>query len=407
MHPSRRTRHVKVVSINSKVGRDINRSVVLNSIRENQPVSRAGIAELTKLNKSTVSSIVAGLLQENLIAEERNGRHRVGRTPIHLHIKTSGLAVGAVYIDSVKTSIAIVDVGGTIRSSEDIKTEPQRPLEFLARCLNALDTQRQRLHLPSLHGIGVTFAGIVDPLRERVVYAPNLGWEQLDLGATLRAHAPQVKFVAIENDAKASALAELWFGRREGQQPGSFVFLSVGAGIGTGIVVDNHILSGSTHAAGEFGHMTIVEGGEPCTCGNRGCWEAYASNRATARWYAQAKGRSAEEADPPRMLDLLALAHTGDVAARDALLKSAHYVGLGIANILRAFDPELVVIGGPITRAWSLIEPEIHQSIRQTGFFTTERNTRIEPTALSANPPLLGAAALSIRRIFTDVRFAR
>jgi len=405
MISSKRARHDRIVSINSKVARNINRAVVLNLIREKQPISRVGIAGLTKLNKSTVSSIVETLVTEDLITEENKHEHGIGRRPINLRIKTGKNSVGALYFDSVKTVVAVIDIDGSIKRGEEIKTEPSHPAEFVTRCLDRLDALRKQLHLPSFKGIGITVAGVVDPLQSKVLYAPNLGWEDLELGEIIRKHSADVESITIENDAKASALAELWFGKHN-LQPTNFVFLSVGPGIGTGIVIDNHILSGSSHAAGEFGHMTIVEGGELCSCGNQGCWEVYASDRATAHRYATAKGLPPDQTSGITLMDIIGLAGIGDVAAKEALQTSAHYLGLGIANIIRTFDPEVIVIGGLITHAWDVIYPEIMETVKRRGFLGKQRNTVILPTSLSASPPLLGAAALSMRKIFTDYRIA-
>jgi predicted NBD/HSP70 family sugar kinase len=404
MIAQKRARHDHIVGINSKVGRNINRAAILNFIRERQPISRAMIAEITRLNKSTVSSIVSGLLEENLVTEERKRNHRIGRTPINLRIKSGKHCVGAMYIDSSKTSIAIVDVDGSVKRLEETPTEAMPPTEFITRCLEKLSTLRKQTHLPPLKSIGVTIAGIVDPAQATVIYAPNLGWADVALGETIHNYAPQLS-VTIENDARASALAELWFGKHH-LQPTNFVFLAVGAGIGTGIVIDNHILGGSSHAAGEFGHMTIVEGGEPCSCGNLGCWEVYASDRATVRRYIALQQAQSPQTPSPTLSDIITSARRGDPTASGALLKTSQYLGLGIANIVRSFDPEVVVIGGLITQAWELIYPEIMETVNRRGFLGKARNIRILPTSLSTSPPLLGAAALPIRKLFTDYRIA-
>lgn len=403
MISARRPRHDRIVSINSKVARNINRAIVLNSVRENQPISRARIAELTKLNKSTVSSIVESLIAEDLIAEENKRGHGIGRRPMNLKVKTGKHSVGAIYIDSMKTVVAVVDIDGTIKRGEELATDSSHSTEFVACCLDRLNLLRKQGHSPMFKGIGVTVAGVVDPTTSRVVYAPNLGWENLDLGGIIREHSGGVESITLENDANASALAELWFGKHN-LRPVNFVFLSVGLGIGAGIAIDNHILRGSSFAAGEFGHMTIVEGGEPCTCGNQGCLEVYASDRATVRRYAVSKGLTSEQATALTMFDIMNSAKIGDAAARDALRTSAHYLGLGIAHIVRTFDPEVVVVGGLITQSWDLIYPEIMETVQRRGFLGKHRNNTVLPTSLLASPPLLGAAALSIRKIFTDYR---
>ncbi|MDE3056871.1 MAG: ROK family transcriptional regulator [Bacteroidota bacterium] len=405
---SKKTKHGNILSINAKVARNINRAIILNSIRERQPISRARISELTKLNKSTVSNIVATLIAEDLVIEEPDNRGAVGRSPINLRVKRGKHYVGAIYFDSSKTELAVIDMDGTIISKAEIKTEASDPSQFVALCIEKLNAMR-RQSLPHLfRGIGITVAGIVDAASASggtVVYAPNLGWHEVDLGQIVREHLPDIEIITVENDARASALAELLLGTHK-ITSANIVFLSVGAGIGAGIVVDNRILSGGTHAAGEFGHMTIVEGGEQCTCGNQGCWEVYASDRATVRRYAVTKKLSRDKTADLTLTSIIELSYRGDAIAREALTTSAQYIGLGIANIVRSFDPEVIIIGGTITRAWDLIYPEIMEAVNKRGFFGKERNTAILPTSLTAPPPLLGAAALSIRKIFTDYRIA-
>lgn len=393
-------RYNQITSINPKVGRNINRAIILNAIREKQPISRTKISEMTGLNKSTVSNIVTSLLDEDLVREEISKNNDVGRNPIDLSIKREKNFVGAIYVDSVDTTLAIVDIDGTVMSKVTVETEPTDPKSFVSGCLDTLKKMHLKYHTRPLRNIGISIAGIVDSAHSRVVFSSNLGWQNLDIGLIVQEHNPEVDLITIENDAKASALAELILGKH-GIPSSNFIFLSIGPGIGAGIVVDNHILSGSSHAAGEYGHMTLVEGGELCTCGNRGCWEVYACDRATISYYA---GLAQEYHNKIGIDALIDLALDGDKNAVEAFRKSAEYLGLGIANIIRTIDPQNIVIGGSVVKVWNIIYPVIMDTVYQRGFFGKQRNTTILPTSLTDNPPLLGAAALSIRKIFTDYR---
>jgi len=400
---SKKAKHAQLTSINAKVARNINRAIILNLIRERQPISRAAISNVTGLNKSTVSNIVTGLITEDLVSEELSRNQEVGRNPFNLRIKTGKHFVGAIYVESAKTQLAIADIDGMVKRLTEIKTDAQNPTTFVARCVQGLEALRSELHIRNFRGIGVTVAGIVDSMQSTVVYAPNLGWENIDLGQIIRGLMPTIESITIENDAKASALAELLLGKHA-VTSSNLVFLSVGTGIGAGIVLDNHILGGHSHAAGEFGHMSIVDGGEPCSCGNMGCWEMYASDRATLRRYAQEKQLSQEQASHVLIRDLVDASQNGDSCARKELTRTGQYLGSGIANIIRSFDPEMIIVGGTVTMAWDLVYPEIMETVNKRGFFGTQRNTTILPTSLNGNPPLLGAAALSIRKIFADRR---
>ncbi len=396
-------RYDQITSINPKVGRNINRAIILNAVREKQPISRTEISEITGLNKSTVSNIVSTLLEEDLVVEEIVKNQVVGRNPLDLSIKREKNFVGAIYIDSVHTTLAIVDIDGTLINKMTIETKPRDPKTFIPFCLDSLKKMHLKFHSRSLRGIGISVAGIVDSAHSRVVYSSNLGWQDLDIRSIAQESNPEIELITVENDAKASALAELVLGKH-GITSSNFIFLSIGTGIGAGIVVDNHILSGSSHAAGEYGHMTLIEGGEPCSCGNKGCWEMYASDRATLNYYLTRSGAKDNHNEKITIEDLIGLALEGNTSAIEAFRKSAEYIGLGIANIIRTIDPQNIIIGGSIIKVWNTIYPVIMDTVYKRGFFGKQRNTLILPTSLTDNPPLLGAAALSIRKIFTDYR---
>ncbi len=391
------------ISGNSRVVRNINRAVVLNIIREKQPISRVSIARLTRLNKSTVSSIVAGLLQENLISEEVNADRNVGRNPYNLSINSKGHYVGAVNMDSSLTHIAVFTIDGNMVEATSMVTQPQQGKAFIARCLEKLADLQQKNSIGQLAGLGVSVGGIVDSIRAQVRYAPNLGWQNLELGQLIREINPHIGILSIENDAKASALAELWFGRFRSQL-GEFIFLSVGVGLGTGIVVGKKLLAGENFAAGEFGHITLFENGEPCACGDRGCWEAYACDRATVARYYKHKGVKPDVIPAVSLQDIIGFAFGGDAVARKVLLQTGYYLGLGISTIIKTVDPGMIILGGKLAQAWDIIYPEIVRTVERKTFSGRAKKINLQPSSLKESPRLVGAATLAIKEIFSDFR---
>jgi predicted NBD/HSP70 family sugar kinase len=392
-----------MLGINSKVGRDINRAVMLNAIRQHQPISRAKISELTNLNKSTVSSIVASLLEEDLLVESIDRNGGVGRNPVNLSIKHGRHFVGAISFDAPCSKLAIVDIDGTIKARKDIRTSAGSPEALVAECIKGLNALRAKLGPHRFHGIGASVAGIVDSAQSRVVYAANLGWSNVNLGNIIRDQVPEIEIVSVENDAKASALAELLLGKHILSST-NLVYLLLTSGIGAGIAVGGRILSGNTHAAGEVGHMTLVDGGEPCSCGNSGCWELYASDRAPVRWFAGAKHASSNETY--QLSDVIEAARAGDADAHGALHLWAQHIGVGIGDMICILDPEVVIVGGSIAQVWDLVSNDVNEAARGRGAFARQRTATILSTSLLDDPPLLGAAALSIRKIFADFRIA-
>jgi predicted NBD/HSP70 family sugar kinase len=388
-----------LITGNAKVLRGINRGMILNLIREKQPISRINIARLTGLNKSTVSSIISELLKEDLIFEQVNQDQNVGRNPINLFLKLGKYYIGAINIDASLTRFALVDIDGSVKEISSIETESKNAEQFIDICIDELMKLCGKHGITHLEGLGISIAGIVDPEKLVVNFAPNLGWEDFNIGDAIRKKLPQINNIAIGNDAKSSALAELRFGDHA-IDLSNYVFLSIGQGIGSGIVVENKLMNGEFQASGEFGHMVIFEGGEKCTCGNNGCWEAYASDRAIVKRYIAKKPGKHEHVVDFIAQDIINLAKNNDEVAIEILKQTGYYLGLGIANIIKAIDPHAIIIGGKITQVWDLIYPEIISVVKQRAYFGKKKNINILPTSLKTLPRLIGAATLAIEEIF-------
>jgi predicted NBD/HSP70 family sugar kinase len=355
---------------------------------------------MTHLNKSTVSSIVASLIDEDLLAESPDRSGGIGRNPVNLSVKQDKHFVGAISLDAPWTHVAVVDIDGSIKVRDEIRVDGVSPESLVSECIARVNVLRSSLGPHKFHGIGASVAGIVDSAQMQVIHAANLGWSHVDLGAAIREQAPDVEMICVENDAKASALAELLLGRhRLGSS--NLIFLLLGDGIGAGIVVQGRILSGNTHAAGEVGHMTVVDGGQPCICGNAGCWAIYASERAPVRWLAESNQSEPGSKVPSTLSDVFDWARAGNEDARKVLRLWAQHIGVGIGDMISILDPEVTIIGGSITQVWDLVNEDIIKAACGRGAFSRQRTT-ILPTSLPDSPPLLGAAALSIRRIFAD-----
>ena len=393
----------KTISGNAKIVRNINRAMILNIIRKNQPISRTKIAQMTGLNKSTVSSIVSDLLEEELVYEQINVDKNVGRNPIDLSLKLGKSLIGAVNIDSAITRFAVVDIDGSLLGESHTDTKPENPEEFITNCIEELNTLSRQLNINKLEGLGVSVAGIVDTRDLVVDFAPNLGWEDFNIGEEIRKHWPELQILAVGNDAKSSALAELWFGN-QGVNLSNFVFISIGDGIGSGIVVEGKLLDGEFQAAGEVGHMILMEGGEQCVCGNYGCWERYASDSATVKRYLIEKFGSDNQQNNIIVDDIIEMSANGNELARKVLTETGDYIGLGIANIIKAIDPHAIIIGGRITQAWDIIYPQIIKEVEKRAFYGRNKNIIIVPTSLKVRPRLLGAATMAIKEIFDDYK---
>ncbi len=385
----------------SETARDINRRIVLNLIRSHQPISRADLARHSGLQRSTVSVITEQLIGERWVTEGANGHAPRGRRPRFLHLNRERVGIIGVNIRPAMTTIALADLDARFVAQESLPTArnaEQFITELGSRIRNMMKTRPEITY----EGIGVSLPGRVDLASNRLVFAPNLEWGEVDLKTPLEEITGLP--VELENAANACALAEVWLGRHtEGVR--NLIAVTVSEGVGVGLTLNNQLVRGSTGMTGEFGHITIVEDGVECRCGNRGCWEVYASNSAAVRYYAQsassvrqgkAGSKSLEQA--PSFDDVLRLAEQGDPKAVEAIEEMARHIGTGIALLVTGLAPDVVVVIGEVTRLWNKIGPIIDDKVKNRLF--TRASTRIVPTDPATQPRLRGTIALVLQKHF-------
>ncbi len=382
----------------SETARDINRRIVLNLIRTHQPISRADLARHSGLQRSTVSVIAEQLIKERWITEGANGHTPRGRRPTFLHLNKERVGIIGINVRPIMTKLALADLDANFLAQDSLET-PQDPKEFIAELVPRVKKLMSARAGLTCEGIGVSLPGRVDLVSKRLVFAPNLGWKDVDLKTPLE-KATKLP-VELENAANSCALSEICFGRRaEGLR--NLVVVTVSEGIGCGLILNHQLVQGSTGTAGEFGHAALVQDGLECSCGNRGCWEMYASNSAAVRYYSQAtrgaKRRSTTDDRTISFEHLLRLAEQGDGKATDALQQMATYLGRGIAPLVAGLAPDMIVIVGEVTRAWRLVGPTIKETVKQHSF--TRAETQIVPSDPITQPRLRGTIALVLLKHF-------
>jgi predicted NBD/HSP70 family sugar kinase len=244
-------------------------------------------------------------------------------------------------------------------------------------------------------GVGVSLPGRVDG-SGRLVFAPNLGWRDVDLRQMLETATDLP--VSVENAANACALGEVWFGRHE-EHLRHLVAVTVSEGIGVGVLLNGQLVHGANAMAGEFGHMTLDESGPPCCCGKRGCWERYASNSAAVEYYTSGARATRGPSQPGlRFEDILELAKGGDPRAVETLERMAQFLGAGLATIVTGLAPQLIVVIGEVTSAWDRVGPIVKDVLGRRALGETP--TRIVPTDHTTQPRLRGAVTLVIQQHF-------
>src|ERR1051326_7117567 len=372
----------------SEVVRDINRRIVLNLIRTRQPISRADLARVSGLQRSTISLIVEELIDEHWVLEGATGRLPRGRRPTFLHLNNDRVIVG-IDIRPLQTTVGLGDVNGKF-TSQEVMTTPSDPMA----AVNALIVRIQHLlnscGKKKVEGIGLSLPGRVERGSQRLVFAPNLKWREFDIRSPIeKATGLEVE---LENAANACVLAAVWFDHVESR---NLVVVTVSEGIGTGILVNGQLARGLSGMAGEFGHVPLDLDGPLCSCGTRGCWEVFASNRAAVRYYMEATGVSAAL----NFQDLIRLAEQGDSRAERALDSMAHYLGRGMRMIVAGLDPELILVIGDLTRTWHRFGPVIQAEV-QAQVLPGGVVPRLVPVHEDGMARLRGTVALVLQKHF-------
>ena len=378
--------------------REINRQIVLNLVRANQPISRADLARTMGVRRGSVSLIVSDLLQSGLVVEGATGKTVRGRKPTFLYIDSRRRTVVAVDVRASQTYLMPADLLGKPLSGV-VGFPTERDPKTLAATLGVRIRALLADHggLAACEGVGVAIPGMIEHSTMRVLHAPTLGWRNVDVHDLLAAAIGLP--VQIENSGRACALAQLWaMHGGTSTSAGDFVFVSVSDGLGLGVIVRGELLRGRHNVAGEFGHVPLTMDGPRCSCGATGCWEAYVSNRATlARYF----GRPAESDEPVpaderafTVEDLISRARRGDANARAAIQATGRYLGAGLVSVVNVFDPTRVYVGGEITAAWDLIEGDVRAAFAERALTPAAAAIEIRPVAASEYPRLQGAAAL-------------
>ncbi len=286
-HTKNGTRGIKRIDLayvelaSSENARDINRDIVLEIIRSQQPVARADLARSSGLQPSTISAIVEQLIQEKWVAEGAMARRPRGR-PSTLLSLNDAMVILVADVRPHQAIVALVDLNGRFLAREAVPlvSEPARSVTKIVQCMQAMRAAHSDR---SFEGIGISMPGRVDPETQRLLLAPNLKWTDYDIkGAIEQQMELQVE---LANAANACLLSELWSGRLDGIR--NAVLITVSEGIGAAILANGQIITSRSGLAGEFGHSPIDPTGPVCGCGQHGCWEVFASSTAALRYYAE------------------------------------------------------------------------------------------------------------------------
>jgi len=391
--------------------REINLSLVLNTLRDHSPLSRASLATRTDLNKTTISSLVRQLVAAGFVSEIGSGRtEELGRPGMLLDLDPKAGCIVGVEIGVDFISVIITDFAAQIvwrrRASTSLEQGQDSVIRQTIEIVKDGIAQTQHESRRVL-GMGLGVPGLVDISSGTLLFAPNLGWSNVPFHALLQ---DAFDFpIYVDNEANMAALGESYFGVARGAH--SVLYVSAGVGLGGGIVLNGELMPGATGLTGEIGHITMRPDGLPCNCGNRGCWETLVSQSALFR-----RIRDAVHAGACSTLcevtggDLTALtvplvveaAKLGDAVALAALADTAVDLGVGIANLVNVLNPDVVVFGGMLSLASEYLMPIVERVIGEHALKWSVAPMRLQVAAHGSDAAVMGGIAAVYHRVLSQ-----
>jgi glucokinase-like ROK family protein len=391
--------------------REINLSIILNALRDHSPISRAQLAAVTGLNKTTVSSLVQQLIEGRFVLDVgREKSEETGRPGRLLELNPAagciiGVEIGVDFISVLVTNFAVE----TIWRHQEHTTRQLGQEAILRGTLDLIHRAVAQTggSCVAILGLGLGVPGLVDVTAGTLLFGPNLGWYDVPLRRMLEA---EFAFpVYVDNEATMATLGESYFGVGRGAT--SVLYVSAGVGLGGGIVLNGHIISGADGFAGELGHMTLDRDGLSCNCGNRGCWETLVSQEALFRRIRAAVASGGTTDLLARTGgDLAALtvplvvqaAEAGDRVALAALEETALYLGVGLANLVNVLNPEIIIFGGILSLASAFILPVVLRVLRERSLRWSLRSTRVLTAAYGFDACVMGGIATVYHEILSQ-----
>jgi N-acetylglucosamine repressor len=384
----------KITRANRDLIRSINRSLLLNAIKSEGEVSRAALAHMTGLSPATVTAITGQLIEENMIFEKNTGDSTGGRPPIMLALNPRGGFVIGVKLMEDHAVGALTDLNASILAKDSIDL-PDRQLEssveVLAELVNRL-VKSARIKKKQLMGVGLGLAGVVDFGKGIVKQNPYFGWKDIPLRDLIK-NKLRVP-VYIDNDVNTLTLSEKWL--EPGLKEDNFIVITIGRGIGMGIVINGQIYRGKGGGAGELGHVMVDPNGPLCDCGKHGCLESFLGDRALVQYAKTQLDVSIETLD-----ELIKRAETDEKAA-NILAYGGKLLGVQIANLVNIFDPKLIIVSGEGIRMGEVFFSAVHSTFNEHVMPGLAKDTEIRIDSWGDDIWALGAASLVIAEIFSS-----
>jgi N-acetylglucosamine repressor len=390
---------------NNKFLKAYNEAGILDLIRIEKALSRADLSKATGLSATAAGAIVSSLIDKGYIHEVGTGESKGGRKPVLLELKPDSYYSIGLDVDIDSISYILTDITGRVvyeGVSELASHTPDAVVSKAAECIKGIVSERS-IGLGKLLGIGISVPGMVGAETHSILLAPNLNWEDVELGPMLKAKLELP--VYIENEAMASAICENWIGACQGV--GNFVCVNIKSGIGAGIFTDGRLYRGAGGSAGEVGHIVVDERGPKCGCGNYGCLETIASTgrlvEAARRLVRQGVVSSLNEftdADNIHLNHIVDAARASDEAAKSLLTEAARYIGIALSNLVNTLNPSKIVLGKDFVKYGDLVMDMLRCVIDNKALKRPAANVEISVSEIGERASTLGAAIIPLKVLF-------
>jgi len=371
-------------------------SFVLDTIRKYGPINRYEIARKTSLSPATVTNITDKLIKAGFISEVPSSVSKRGRKPINLTLSNKNhLSIG-IEIDAHYITGVVIGLDGDVQKSERIEVNSSTPEYIFQETVKVYNSLVSDLDRKKIIGLGIGIPGLIDPKNRKVVFSAVLGWKDVSVDGFLGIMDVPI---FIEDNVRAITLGELWYGAGIGKD--NLLCIGAGRGISAGIVIDGAIYSGPNDRAGEFGHMVIEKDGKKCKCGNYGCLEPYVSTETIIEKVLEGIENNAYTRFSPKDEDrlfeeIVQAGKEGDKFILNIFEEVGEYLGIGIANIINFFNPELIILADELSKAGELILEPVKRAIR---LHALPPIPEIVISKLGALACAIGSATLAVKEL--------
>lgn len=395
------------MKVNKQILNTYNKREIINLIRTKNPIFKAEISRMTGLSIPTVMKITDDFIKSGLVKVQGKGESSGGKRPELLEFVYDAYYIVGVDIGRNSIKTILMDLNANKLNSIVIKTEETKPEKMVIdKVIRSIETviNESNIDKNKILGIGVGMPGLLDIEKGIVLFSPDFNWEGVQLIQPIKEHFDLP--IHIENSTRAIAMGEKWFGI--GTIASNFLCVNLGHGIGSAIVMDGELYHGSSGSSGELGHITLEKDGPICECGNIGCLEALASANAitkTARniilngvdtlIISECNG-NIEDVEAKTVFDA---AKKGDEVAMKIIEEAINYIGIGLANYINLFDPDLIILAGGIVNAGDILLEGIKKVVLKRQMKFAARKLKIKVSNFGDDATAIGAASFLLKEL--------